>query len=278
MKIKVSVILNVAFMFALATSACGADRIVRLSDRHIIDFSRMITDIRGSRLIFVGEDHERMEDHRHQLRVIRALHETGAPTAIGLEMFNADNQEFLDRWVAGKINEEEFIGIYKGNWEVPWPMYRDIFLFARQHAIPMFGLNLPREIVHKVAREGFAALTPEERKKLPDGITCNVDSAYMALVRRAFAGHVGNDKLFNHFCEAQMLWNKGMAKNLLDYIQQHPGGSVVVLAGSGHAVKPAIPREVQEDAGINSKVILPLDDLLNSDHLSGADADFLIER
>ena len=104
---------------------------------------------------------------------------------------------------------------------------------------------------------------------LPAGITCNVDNAYMTLVKRAFAEHAGNDKLFIRFCEAQMLWNRGMAKHLLEYIQRRLGVSVIVLAGTGHAMKPGIPREVLDDAGIEARVILPEDAVFSRDTTSG---------
>ena len=271
-------ILTTVFVFSQSVSLCEAERIMRLSDRRIIDFSRMIADIRGSRLIFIGEDHERMNDHRRQMKVIQALHDTGTPFTIGLEMFTAESQEALDRWVEGKIDEEEFIGIYKRNWNIPWPLYRDIFIFARRCAIPLLGLNVQREVAHKVAHEGFGALSQEERKKIPAGVTCNVDSDNMALIKRAFAEHAVSDKSFIHFCEAQMLWNKSMAWRLKDYIQHHPGSFIVVLAGSGHAMKPAIPHEMREETGIGAKVILPIDDMLYSEMVTEADTDYLVER
>jgi uncharacterized iron-regulated protein len=219
-----------------------------------------------------------MMDHWRQVRIIKALKDAGTPLAIGLEMVIAGNQEILDRWVAGKIDEENFVTFYMRNWDTPWSYYRDIFLYARRHGIPLIGLNVPRELVRKVAREGFAALAPEEREKLPAGITCNVDNAYLTLVRRAFAEHGGNDKSFIHFCEAQMLWNKGMASCLQEYIQRHPVGSVVILAGTGHAMKPGIPREALDEAGIEAKVILPEDSVFSRDKVTEADADYLIER
>jgi uncharacterized iron-regulated protein len=250
---------------------------MRLSDRQFIGFSQMIAEIRGARLIFIGEEHDRMIDHWRQIRIIKALDDTGTPFAIGLEMFTAENQNVLDRWVAGKIKEEDFIIFYRRNWDMPWSLYRDIFLYARRHSIPLLGLNVPREIIHKVAQEGFGALAPEERKKLPSGITCNVDTAYMELIRRAFAEHAENGKSFIRFCEAQMLWNKSMARHLTEYIQLHPGDSVVVLAGTGHSMKSGIPHEALSDAGIEAKVILPVNDAFSSDTMAEADADYLIE-
>jgi uncharacterized iron-regulated protein len=238
----------------------------------------MVADIKGTRLIFIGEYHDRMIDHWRELRIIQALYGTGTPLAIGLEMFTYENQKVLDRWVAGKIDEEDFLTSYIRDWDMPWRFYRDIFLYARRHGIPQLGLNLPREIVHKVAKEGFAALTTDERRKLPAGITCNVGTAYMELIRRAFAEHAGNDKSFIRFCEAQMLWNKSMAMRLVEYIQRHPGGSVVVLAGTGHAMKPGIPHEAFNADGIEGKVILPEDDAFSHDTVTESDADYLIEN
>ena len=61
---------------------------------------------------------------------------------------------------------------------------------------------------------------------------------------------------FIRCCEAQMPWNRGTAMRLLEYIQRHPGGSVIILAGTEHALKPGIPGEMLNEAGIEAKVIL----------------------
>jgi uncharacterized iron-regulated protein len=278
MQRRLLTILTVALILIPAATGCNAERIMRLSDRQIIDFSRMIADIRGTRLIFIGEAHNRVLDHWRQYRIIKALDDAGTPLAIGLEMVTSGNQDILDRWVAGKIDDKDFITFYMRNWETPWSYYSDIFRYARRRGIHLLGLNMPREIVHKVASEGFAALAPEERKKLPAGITCNVDTTYMVLVKRAFAEHAGNDKSFIHFCEAQMLWNKGMASNLLEYIRTNPGNTVVVLAGKGHAMKPGILHEARDETGIDARVILPEDDVFSRDTVTEADTDYLIER
>jgi uncharacterized iron-regulated protein len=279
MKWRILAILTAFLALFLLISVSNADQIMRITDRQSILFNRMIAEIRGNRLIFIGEVHDQMVDHLREFRIIRALNDTGTPLAIGLEMFTADDQNVLDKWVARKIDEEDFISFYRRNWDIPWAFYRDIFLYARWHGIPLLGLNVPREIVHKVAREGFAALAPEERKKLPAGITCNVDAAYMALMKKVFAEHAeGGDLSLNHFCEAQMLWNKGMAIQLLEYVRRHPGGSVIVLAGTGHAIKQGIPREALNGAGIAAKVIIPEDAEFSHDTVTEGDADYLIER
>jgi uncharacterized iron-regulated protein len=235
-------------------------------------------ELKGSRLIFIGEEHDRLRDHWFQLKVIKALKDGGIPLAIGLEMFTADNQPDLKRWIAGTMDEEEFVRRYQLNWSVPWPMYRHIFIYARQHAIPLVGLNVEREITRKVAREGFAALTPRERKELPEAITCDVDAAYMSLVRRAFAEHKQGDQLFARFCEAQMIWNKAMAWRLQEYMGANPGRTVVVMTGKAHAMKPGIAREIRNEEDVQYRVILPEDEIFKRSSVTFADTDYLLLR
>jgi uncharacterized iron-regulated protein len=269
-------LLAALLLLTMAVGCCSAALILRVGDRQEIPFKRMIEELKGKRLIFIGEEHDRLKDHWFQLKVIKALNDAGAPLAIGLEMFTADSQGDLQRWVAGKMDVGEFVGRYNLNWGVPWPMYSQIFLYARQHAIPLVGLNVPREITRKVAREGFAALTPAERKQLPESVTCDVDAAYMSLVRRAFAEHRQGDKLFVRFCEAQMLWNRAMAWRLQEYMGRNPGKTVVVLTGKGHAMKPGIPRELRQEGGVKFRVILPEDEIFRRGTVTVAYTDYLI--
>jgi uncharacterized iron-regulated protein len=275
--IAILLFLAAVFLLTLAESRCRSERIMRLSDRRPVRFVRLIEETRGAHLIFVGENHDRMADHRFQLKVITALKNAGVPLAIGLEMFTAGNQGDLDRWVAGKLDRKRFIASYYRNWGMAWSLYRDIFLYARANGIPLIGINVPREIPRKVAREGFTALTPAERRELPTGITCNVGPAYMALIRRAYAAHMESEESFVRFCEAQMLWNKTMARHLGEYLRSHPGATVVVLAGSGHAMKPGIPEEVRKETGVGATVILPADDDYSRETVTVTDADYLVE-
>jgi uncharacterized iron-regulated protein len=269
---------TIALLLFLTLGCCRGEWIVKTGDHQKIRFSRMIDEIKVSPLIFIGEDHDSMPDHLHQLEVIKALNEAGIPLAIGLEMFTAESQGDLDRWVAGTINEGDFALRFNANWNEPWPYYRNIFLYAREHSIPMVGINLPREISRKVSSMGFAALSPAERKEIPGPITCKVNAGYMALIRRAFAEHKLGDDAFIRFCEAQLLWNRTMAWNSLDYIKRHPGQTMVVMAGKGHAMKQGIPEEIRKMSNVDFRVILPGKDLFNSESVSEADTDYLFEE
>jgi uncharacterized iron-regulated protein len=154
------------------------------------------------------------------------------------------------------LSEKAFQQVYYDNWTFPWSLYRDIFLYARKHKIPMIGLNVPRDITHQVAERGFASLTAEQMGELPE-VSCNVDAAYMEFIRRSFGAHAHGDMNFIYFCEAQVVWDTAMAWNLLAFLKENPKHTVVVLAGNGHAWKRGIPEQIQRQSTILYRVILP---------------------
>jgi uncharacterized iron-regulated protein len=280
MKVRIrllALLLTVAAILFLARQ-WDTDRVLRIADGRMIGQDEMIGEIRGARLVFVGENHGRPGDHRTQLKIIAKLYRQGVPLAIGLEMFSAGSQHLLDSWGAGRLGEEDFIKGYYREWPMPWTLYRDIFRYARKHAIPLVGLNVPRAISRKVAREGFAALTPAELRELPAGVSCSIDSGYRAFIRRAYAAHGEAAETFEHFCEAQMLWNMGMGMHLLGYCDRHPDTTVIVLTGVGHAMKQAIPIEVTRRSRVTSRVILPEFSHLDRSRVTVSDADYLVLR
>jgi uncharacterized iron-regulated protein len=253
------------------------NKVLRVSDGRVITFAQMIADIKKADVVFVGEVHNMSEHHRDELAIIRAFHESDTPLTVGLEMFRADSQNALDSWVRGKLSLEQFLPYYYDNWHAAWPLYREIFWYARDHEIPLIGLNVPDEISRKVAREGFASLTQAERKQLPPGISCNVDPTYMDFIRKAYAGHAAHDRGFVKFCEAQMVWDKSMAWHLIAYEKKKPHRTVVVLAGIGHAWKRGIPEQMAMDSNFTYRVVLPLiPDQTDRETVTTKDADYVL--
>ena len=257
-------------------ASCQDGDVVRLKDRTTIPFDRMVGEASKSRVIIVGETHDNQAHHDLQLKIIRTLHEGGAPLAVGIEMFRAESQELLDKWWRWGMPTEQFEALYRENWGMPWLLYRDIFLYTRQKRIPLVGLNVPREIIAKVAREGYGSLTGAERKRLPPGITCTVDEAYRSFIRRTFTEHArASGCSFDHFCEAQMVWDTAMAIYALDYLDKNPGSRIVILAGSAHAWKRSIPRQIATmRPDVTVSVILPDPD--GKGGLTVEDADFMV--
>lgn len=249
-------------IFLSATVLCGAAGAEAPPPLYDLEAGRLTTleeataRLLKSRVILVGELHTEESHHRAQLAVVRRLVQAGARVAIGLEMFRRDSQPDLDRWTAGAIGEREFEAVYRDNWNFPWPLYRPIFEYARQHKIPLIGLNVAREITRQVARSGFGSLTEAQRGELAD-VACAIDEEYLRSIRKAYQAHAHGNMNFTFFCEAQMVWDTAMAVYALERLKTDPETTVVILTGAGHAQKGAVPRQLRMRAEIPVTVLLP---------------------
>jgi uncharacterized iron-regulated protein len=235
----------------------------------------MVEDFTTVPLVFIGELHNHPGHHRVQLRVIEALLERGSEVAIGLEMFHDGHQGELDDWISGRLGREEFLEIYFHNWSSPWPLYRDIFELAREKGIPMVALNASPDLTSQVAAHGFSSLDPSQLARLP-GVSCTVDPEYEDFIRQALGVHPHGAGSFRAFCEAQMVWDTTMAWKLTDYLDRHPGTTMVVLAGSGHSWKRGIPKQVDHRSELTYLTLLPeMGESLTRGNVSEGDTDYL---
>jgi uncharacterized iron-regulated protein len=241
-----------------------------------IHLSEAVQQLKRNRIILVGEHHSVTRHHRAQLSVIKALHESGIKVAVGLEMFRSDSQEKLYRWIDGDISAEKFQQVYYENWNYPWSAYHMIFEFAREEKIPLIGLNVFRKITRQVTRQGFKSLTTAQRGELSN-ISCRVDKEYMESIKNAFGGHAHGKLNFNYFCEAQLVWDNVMTINTLNYLEKNPDAVVVILTGTGHARKGAIPRQIQSRSDVPHAVILPaVTGMVDPNTITSKDADYII--
>ncbi len=236
-------------LFSFIITDCSSQeniRIIRLTDYNAVTFKNLINDISDSQVIFIGELHSEKSHHQFQLSVIEALNNNRKSLAIGLEMFREIDQKILDDWVAGRLDDNSFIRSFYDNWGINWGLYKDIFLFAKKNNIPLIGLNVPKEITKKVGKSGFESLTREELKNLPPNVTCQIDRRYMELLKLVFQHKNENNKEFNNFCEAQVLWDQAMAYYLDRYLKSKKDVTVVVLAGTIHSWKYGIPKQLEK--------------------------------
>ena len=160
-------------------------------------------------------------------------------------MFQKPFQKTLDAYISGQIDEREFLkkSEYFKRWGFDYNLYREIMLYAREFEIPVIALNIGKEIVSKVSKEGIHALTPDELGEIPEDIDFS-DSEYAGRLRESFSRHgMPAERNFDFFYQAQVLWDEAMAHNLNAFIEKHPEHQVIVLAGAGHmAFGSGIPK------------------------------------
>lgn len=220
-------------------------------------FASLVAGLRETRVIFAGETHTSMADHRLQLQLIEALHRQHPDLAIGMEMFPTSSQAALDAWSRGDdtLDERAFLKAsrYFQVWSHDYRLYRDIMAFARSRRIPLVGLNLDQEVTRTVFRTGSPEALPEAaRDSLPVDRDLSLPGYAENLARihgmHQTAGHGRGS--FAGFIQAQALWDEAMAENIAGYLQRHPGRRMVVIAGSQHARKdigipPRLARRIE---------------------------------
>jgi uncharacterized iron-regulated protein len=198
-----------------------------------------------------------MEFHRVQLHVLESLVAAGRSVMVGLEMFPYTAQGPLDGWPTGSQSEDEFIRVSRWyeHWGYNWQYYRDIFLLARRHRIPLCAVNTPREVVSAIRKKGLSNLTPEEAAHIPREI--DVDNAdHMTFFKASFEGAEGpvhgpgmGDDAWKNMLAAQATWDATMGWNAVEALrrQGEPDSIMVVLVGSGHvAYDLGISRQVKK--------------------------------
>jgi uncharacterized iron-regulated protein len=220
---------------------------------------QIIPALADKRVVFIGEQHARYDHHLTQLEIIRRLHALHPQLAIGMEMFQQPFQRYLDEYVAGSIDELTMLRAteYYRRWRMDFRHYAPILRYAREHRLPLIALNVPTELTHKVAHTGLDGLSDEDRQQLPADIA-PADEAYRQRLKEVFDHHP-NDKehSFEHFLEAQLLWDEGMAERAAAYLEEHPDYHLVVLAGNQHlAWGSTIPQRLQRRTDVTAASIL----------------------
>ncbi|MDY7020234.1 MAG: ChaN family lipoprotein [Cyanobacteriota bacterium] len=213
---------------------------------------RILENLETADVIYLGETHNRFQDHQAQLQIIQSLYQKNPQLAIGLEMFQRPYQSFLDQYIADSISETELIekSQYLQRWGFPWKNYAPILRFARQNKIPVLALNTPSEVTQKVAQGGLESLTDADKTYIPPFTEIRTDNAeYRQMLKEIYDQHhhsQGNSNAFENFFLAQVLWDETMAETIADYLQNHPQSQMVVLAGRGHIVyNYGIPSRVE---------------------------------
>ena len=221
----------------------ASDELYSVETGKPIPFAKMIQEMKGSRIIHVGETHNSLSMHDLQFKIIQALYDQDRALAIGLEMFPATSQDILTKWSLGFMSEDEFVR--EAQWYVHWNFnfayYRKIFLFAKENRIPVYALNAPKDIITKIRMQGWDALRDEEKALVPKPDLTHPE--HRQLIRTIFESAdlppqmkgAGLDMMFEGLYRAQSAWDHVMAANALEGVRKERK-KMVVLAGSGHLI------------------------------------------
>jgi len=246
------------------------DGITDTATGDVISANQLAARMRDTRLLLVGESHTTAEFHRVQLRVIKALQESGRKVMIGLEMFPYTEQKSLDNWRDGLLTEGGFLTLARWYefWGYHWNYYRDIFLYARDNRIPIYGLNTPRAVVTAVRQKGIDKLSEADRQQVPPNIDID-ERDHLTFFKASFEddGSMHGampDSMLKSMQAAQATWDASMGYNSVKVLKAAPADSIlVVLVGSGHvAYGVGIEHQAKQwfDGRITTLIPVPVQD------------------
>lgn len=130
-------------------------RRVRTFER-VAEFREVVHAAVGSDIVHVGDYHTLKQAQRWYLKLVRRMRESGRNVVLALEFVEARHQDALDQYLAGRISEEALLdqtGLDRRSGFDVWPNFRPIFEFAREHRLPIVGIE----------RSGTASLGVRDR-------------------------------------------------------------------------------------------------------------------
>jgi len=121
-----------------------------------ISYKKMMKALAGKDIILFGEFHNNPIAHWLQLAVSKELVEK-RKVMFGAEMFEADNQQPLNRYLAGTLSAK---GLDSSTrlWNNYKTDYAPLVNLAKEKQLPFIATNVPRRYASLVSKKGFEGL------------------------------------------------------------------------------------------------------------------------
>lgn len=223
-------------MLLLATTSIFAQELkpyqIYNSKGKKIAFERMVKELQKSDLILFGEFHDNSIVHWLQLKTVKAL--VGKKTLMfGMEMFERDNQIYLNEYINGKLSEEDFAKSAR-LWNNYKTDYKPIVDFAKDNQIEVIASNVPRKYASLVYKQGEEALLdlPEEEKQWIAPLPFPYDATLPAYVKM-MEMFKDSDHANPNFPKAQAIKDATMGYSIVSNFE--PNNLFIHFNGSYHS-------------------------------------------
>lgn len=201
-----------------------------------INAQKMVNNLADYDVVLIGEHHNDAINHWLEKRITEALfNKKNGQIILGAEMFERDNQNSLDAYLAGKIdpkNLKDSVRLWK-NYETD---YRPLLDFAKDKKLAFIATNVPRKYASQTSKSGIASLNglPENEKKwiAPLPIDVTLETPGYKEMKSLMGDHVDEMKLMN-FISAQAVKDATMAESIFKNLQ--PGKTFIHYNGDYHS-------------------------------------------
>lgn len=236
----------------------------RPADGKNFDEEAILTFLASADAVCVGERHDNPLDHYAQWRVIQGFAERrairGFELGVALEMVRSEDQPALSSYGEGALTDDEFVGAsrWESEWGFPIQFYRPQLQEARAQGASLLALGVARPLTRSVAMLGIEGLSDERRREIPE-IDFEV-TGHRELFESLMKGHPMEPGKLDNYYEAQLVWDEKMAESAGHWLQgRQPGRKLVILAGTAHCHRTAIPARLTRRTGLSVVSVLPVD-------------------
>ncbi len=221
----------------LDLAALGAGKIMVTGDGTETDMAALVRKYIDKDVFIIGEYHDSYGCHAWQKDFIEALAKENPRLLVGFEFFNRGDDEVLDLYLSGKISEAELLRktAWYGRNALNFAYTRLVLETLKKLGLKAVGLNVPRELVNRVARRGFASLPADEQAMFPGVERSAPEHEYF--VRSTLGEFAVQVPLwFRNIYTAQKCWDTVMAESMRLALArpEFSGYKGVIIAGSAH--------------------------------------------
>jgi len=221
----------------LQMSVLPAGKVMDTGSGREIDMTTLVRQNLNRDVFIIGEYHDSYACHAWQKEFIEALAKENPRLVVGFEFFNRSDDPALDLYLSGRISEAELLqktGWY-GRSAMNFAYTRLVLETVKKLGLKAIGLNVPRELVSKVAKGGFAKLSVAEQALFP-GVdrTYPEHEYYVRSTLGEFAVQV--PFWFRNVYAAQKCWDTVMAESMRLALARPElrGRKGIIIAGSAH--------------------------------------------
>ncbi len=195
-----------------------------------ISYTKMIKQLAEKDILLFGEFHNNPISHWMELTVAKDLSEI-REIIFGAEMFEADNQQALNDYLADKISAKGLDSAAR-LWSNYKTDYAPLVNFAKEKKTPFIATNIPRRYAALVSKKGFEALDtiPALAKTWMAPLPMDYDSTLPGYVNmmKMMSGHGSSN-----MPKAQATKDATMAYFILQNVK--PGALFIHFNGSYHS-------------------------------------------
>jgi uncharacterized iron-regulated protein len=201
------------------------------------DLAALARRYRDRDVFVIGEYHDSYACHAWQRDFLEALAREQPRLVVGFEFFDREDDPALALYLEGKITEAELLqrtGWYKRG-SLNFGYTRLVLEAVKRLGLKAVGLNVPRELVSRVARGGLDALPADQRALFRGAGRSHPEHEYF--IRSTFGAFAVQVPLwFRNIYTAQKCWDVVMAESMRRALAGPGlrGFKGVIIAGSAH--------------------------------------------